>query len=186
LNIQIPGPKIRLEYSSGFQAVLSDNSGAYFWYFRDIGVLFTEEMLKKLYLPSVVQHHEYYLLYVGIAEGQSIKERIVDKHLRSAHVSTLRFSIGSLLAHKHNVVPFANAKSGKFAIDEAWEIEGRISGIIEENAMLSWIESKQPGVIERTLLGNYKQVSFPLNIQGNRQHPFCSTLNAIRSKYKRC
>ena len=153
---------------------------------RDIDVLFTEEMIKKLYLPSVIQHHGYYLLYVGIAKGQSIKERIVDKHLHSAHVSTLRFSIGSLLAHKHNVVPFPNAKSGKFAIDEAWDVEGRISRLIQENAMLSWVESKQPEVVERALLGDYKRVSFPLNIRGNRQHPFCSTLSEIRSKYKRC
>lgn len=184
--MQIPVPQIRFESNSGFQTILSDNSGAYFWYFKDIGVLFKEEMIKKLYLPSVIQHHGYYLLYLGIAEGQSIKKRIVDKHLRSAHVSTLRFNIGSLLAHKHNVVPFPNAKRGKFAIGGAWDVEGRISSFIEENAMLSWIESTQPRLVERALLGDYKRISFPLNIQGNRQHPFCSTLCAIRGKYKRC
>jgi len=184
--MKIPAPQVAIQSTSRLQLVLPDMRGAYFWYFRKISELFMEDMMDMLHLQTVRKHNEYLLFYVGIAEGQSIRERVVDKHLNSAHVSTLRHSIGSLIAHKLNVPPFPNAPAGKFAIEEKWNIEGRISRFFEEHAMLSWVETDQTREIENSLLGDYRRLSLPLNIKRNRNHPFCRTLCDLRTKYHRC
>ena len=182
--MNIPDPYISIRHEEKLES-LPDSSGLYFWYFRHIDELFTERQIEQLYLPKVIQYNDYFLLYLGIAEGQSIKERITRKHLKSAHGSTLRHSIGSLLAHKYGVNPFSNVKTGKFAIDEDWGVEKRITEYLEENAKISWIRDEQPKRLETGLLGDYRRLSFPLNINKYPSHQFCMNLKKLRKKYKR-
>lgn len=181
----IPKPYIELREEEKLES-LPDSPGLYFWYFQNIDELFPEEQKERLYLDSVIKNNVYFLLYLGTTEGQSIKQRITDKHLNSAHVSTLRHSIGSLLAHKARLKPSFIVETGKFAIDKDWGVEKRITKYLKENAKISWIIDENPNRLETSLLGNYRRLSFPLNINKNRNHSFCETLMDLRKKYKRC
>lgn len=183
--MHIPKPYIKLR-DAGKLELLPDPPGMYFWYFQNIDELFFKEQKEKLYLDCIIKSNGYFLLYIGIAVGQSIKQRITDKHLNSAHVSTLRHSIGSLLANKARLKPSLIVETGKFAIDKDWEIEKRITEYLKENAKISWIIDENPKRLETFLLGNYKKLSFPLNIKENLDHPFCEILRDLRKKYKRC
>jgi hypothetical protein len=51
-----------------------------------------------------------------------------------------------------------------------------------ENAFVCWTTSPEPWLIEREAI---RTVCLPLNIQHNRQHPFCATLTACRREAKR-
>lgn len=175
--MDIPPPAATVDQ---VEDAVPDETGAYFWFFRSVlEKLFTEAMEERLHWQTVLKHNQYALLYVGIAEGQTLRERIVEKHLRpNSHASTLRFSIGSLLAHKQELPRVEGLLSGKFALAENSGIENMISKFLREHAMVSWIQAKEPAAIEGKLLGRCKDLSFPLNIKNNGTHPFCRTLKA--------
>ena len=183
--MDIPKPYIKLRNEEKLE-LLPNSPGLYFWYFQNIDEIFSEEQTEKLYFDSVKKINGYFLLYIGIAVGQSIKQRITDKHLNSAHVSTLRHSIGVLLANKARLKPSLTAEAGKFALDKDWGVEKRITEYIKENAKISWIIDENPNRLETLFLNNYKRYSFPLNINKNRNHPFCEILMNLRKKYLRC
>ena len=50
---------------------------------------------------------------------------------------------------------------------------------LESNAFVCWVENSNPREIEDKL---FQTLSLPLNIQGNRHHPFSSDLNSLRKK----
>jgi len=181
--MDIPKPYIKLRDKEKLES-LPDSPGLYFWYYKNIDELFSKEQKEKLYLDSVIKSNGYFLLYIGIAKGQSIKQRIIDKHLNSAHVSTLRHSIGSLLANKARLKPSLIVEAGKFAIDKDWRVEKRITEFLKENAKISWIIDENPNGLETFLLGDYRRYSLPLNINNNLNHPFCEILMGLRKKYK--
>jgi hypothetical protein len=53
---------------------------------------------------------------------------------------------------------------------------------MERNALVCWTEDPEPWILEHELLAAH---SLPPNIQGNRHHPFCTTLSTIRQEAKR-
>lgn len=183
--MDIPKPYIKLSDEEKLE-LLPDSPGLYFWHFQNIDELFSEEQKEKLCLDSVMKSNGYFLFYIGIAERQSIKQRITDKHLNSAHVSTLRHSIGVLLANKARLKPSLIVDTGKFAIDKDWGVEKRITEYLKENAKISWIIDENPNRLETLLLDNHKRYSFPLNVNKNRDHPFCEILMNLRKEYLRC
>ncbi len=50
---------------------------------------------------------------------------------------------------------------------------------MEENAFVVWGEHPEPWTIEHDLL---HEISCPLNIKDNEQHPFVATLKAMRAE----
>ena len=48
---------------------------------------------------------------------------------------------------------------------------------MERNAFVCWTEHQEPWILEDYLLQN---LSLPLNIQGNKKHPFATELHTIR------
>ena len=48
---------------------------------------------------------------------------------------------------------------------------------MDKNAFVFWVEHQSPWELEEELLNFF---SLPLNIQGNRNHPFAKELNRIR------
>ena len=163
--------------------------GVYLWWFKacSLNNIFNSDMIDTLYLTTVAWRACFMLLYVGKAEDQMLVERLLGKHLgRSAHVSTLRHSIGALIANRFDLPRCETAKTGKFAVNPTEELEQRITKFLVENAMVSWIPTTSPAAIEGSLIGDYRQLSLPLNILGNRSHPFCRTLSNLRAKYTRC
>jgi hypothetical protein len=51
-----------------------------------------------------------------------------------------------------------------------------------KNAFVCWVEHPAPWEVEN---GVIESVSLPLNIQGNRHHPFSSILSDMRKEAKR-
>ena len=151
-------------------------NGVYFWWFKEIppGVP-TEDCLTQ---------DGYTLLYVGISPDKkgkpnsraNLKTRIKTHYSGNAEGSTLRRSLGVLLALESNY-PLRRVGSGKRTTfthsGEQW-----LDQWMEENAKVYWVAHEEPWLLEEILIGS---ISLPLNIQGNN-HPFKPTLSAMRSK----
>ena len=59
--------------------------------------------------------------------------------------------------------------------------ENSLSNWMGENAFVSWFEHEVPWELELQLIN---KLSLPLNLQGNRNHPFSKTLGAIRANQR--
>ncbi|EPO4456611.1 GIY-YIG nuclease family protein [Escherichia coli] len=151
-------------------------NGVYFWWFKEIppGVL-TE---------GCITQDGYTLLYVGISPDKkskpnsraNLRQRIKTHYSGNAEGSTLRRTLGVLLATKSNF-PLRRVGSGKRMTfthpGEQW-----LDQWMEQNAKVSWVEDEEPWVLEETLISS---ISLPLNLQGNN-HAFNPVLSAIRRK----
>ncbi len=150
--------------------------GVYAWFFREV--------------PSYVPVDGCYsrdgltLLYVGISpknarSRQNLRKRITYHYRGNAEGSTLRLTLGTLLADNSDF-PLRRVGSGRRMtfthLGEQWLDEW-----MEQNAMVCWIEHPEPWLLEHALLLEY---SLPLNIQDNRHHPFCATLSGLRQLAK--
>ena len=150
--------------------------GVYAWFFRRLppGV------------PAEGCHdrHGMKLLYVGISpkddrSRQTLRRRIV-YHLRgNAEGSTLRLTLGTLLTPVSGF-PLRRVGSGRRLTfthaGEQW-----LDAWLEDNAAVCWISDPEPWALERNLLAT---TSLPLNIQHNREHPFCAHLTLARQQAK--
>ena len=61
------------------------------------------------------------------------------------------------------------------------EGEDWIDNWLEKNSLVSWFENPRPWTIEKNLIN---QLYLPLNIQGNLNNPFKSTLIDLRKNAK--
>jgi hypothetical protein len=152
-----------------------DQWGTYAWYFRDIpGNLPTEGCITKDNLT---------LLYAGISPDKvgkpnskaNIRIRITNHYRGNAEGSTLRRSLGVLLTEQSDF-PLRRVGSGKRMtfthLGEQW-----LDTWMEKNAFVCWVTHPAPWKLEKKLL---EELSLPLNIQGNKAHPFAIKLNEIR------
>jgi len=149
--------------------------GVYGWYFKSIPTLVPTE--------GCVMHQKKTLLYVGISPDkknkpqskQHLKKRITNHYKGNAEGSTLRRSLGILLTQESNY-PLRRVGSGKRMTlthnGEQW-----LDDWMDKNAFVFWVEHQSPWELEEELLNFF---SLPLNIQGNRNHPFARELNRIR------
>lgn len=152
--------------------------GAYAWYMAQVppGV-------------PVVDCHRYLglpLLYVGIAprrppsgdappSKRTLRDRL-RQHLRgNASASTLRLSLGSLLAGDLGLVLQRSGTSCRLTFGPG---EQRLSSWMAEYTRITWVVADAPWVLEERLM---RECSLPLNLQGNEAHPFAETLHAARS-----
>ena len=183
--LEIPSPSVPAREAENCRL---DWSGAYFWWLQrdSISHVFSPDMIENIYTHTIRPHGDHLLLYLGIAEGQTVFERVVQKHLgHSAGNSTFRHSVGSLIANTLGWQRLSTSTAGKFAVASARDLEVRITKFLFDNAMLSFIHTDSPCDVEGALLGRYRELSLPLNITRNRTHPFCSTLRALRKRYAR-
>jgi hypothetical protein len=150
--------------------------GVYAWYFSAIpnGVP-TDGCL------SVTGHT---LLYVGISpknesSSQNLRKRITYHYRGNAEGSTLRLTLGVLLAQQSDF-PLRRVGSGNRMtlthLGEQW-----LDQWMAEHAKICWVEDTAPWVLEDELL---RQVSLPLNLQGNSHHGFSARLSELRQKAK--
>jgi len=149
--------------------------GVYAWFFKDIpGSALIDGCITKGPLT---------LLYVGISPDkigkpnsrQNLRRRITTHFQGNAEGSTLRRSLGVLLAEKSGY-PLRRVGSGKRMTlthsGEQW-----LDDWMTENAFVCWLEHQSPWEFEDELLGS---LSLPLNIKGNRDHPFAKALTEAR------
>ena len=152
-------------------------SGVYGWFFKDVPPFVLTE--------GCIRHQNMTLLYIGISPDkknkpqsrQHLKKRITNHYAGNAEGSTLRRSLGILLTPESHY-PLRRVGSGRRMTfthnGEQW-----LDAWMEKNAYVFWVEHETPWEFEEDLLS---ALSLPLNIQGNRSHPFAIELNRLRKE----
>jgi hypothetical protein len=153
-----------------------EEPGVYAWFFKELpGSVPSDGCNTKDGLT---------LLYVGISPDritkpnskQSLRKRIANHYRGNAEGSTLRRSLGILLAGQSNF-PLLRVGSGKRMtfthLGEQW-----LDDWMEKNAFVCWMKHPAPWELEEELLGF---LSLPLNIQGN-DHVFADELKRMRKE----
>ena len=152
-------------------------SGVYGWFFKDIPPF--------VHTEGCIRHQNMTLLYIGISPDkknkpqsrQHLKKRITNHYAGNAEGSTLRRSLGILLTPESHY-PLRRVGSGRRMTfthnGEQW-----LDAWMEKNAYVFWVEQENPWELEEDLLS---ALSLPLNIQGNRSHPFVKKLNRLRKE----
>ncbi len=151
--------------------------GIYAWYFR--------ELPGCVDATGCVRNGDSTLLYIGISPAappkkgkppsrQTLRSRIQRHFTGDASRSTLRFTLGCLLAPYLGIELRVgcggrmNFLAGEQAISE-W---------MDRNASVCWAQHAEPWKIEEATI---RLTSPPLNIRHNTHHPFCAKLERIRS-----
>ena len=151
--------------------------GVYAWYFQ--------ELPPGVFADGCVVKDGLTLLYAGISPSrakstQNLRKRITYHYRGNAEGSTLRLTLGVLLAAQSGF-PLRRVGSGRRLtfthLGEQW-----LDDWMEQNAHVCWIEHREPWQVERDL---FESVSLPLNIQDNRHHSFSTQLSEFRSAAKR-
>lgn len=155
--------------------------GVYAWYFLTVPALVPCE--------HVHRHKGLALLYVGIspsrppangkpASRQNLRKRLRYHYRGNAEGSTLRLTLGALLSSELGIglVRVGSGNTRTFA-----DGEHAISSWMALNAFVCWMPHPTPWVEEARLI---TELSLPLNLAGNLQHPFAATLSGIRSAAK--
>lgn len=138
-------------------------------------------------IPSVPQcPHESEpdldLFYVGISPSRAtstrtLRARIIQNHLGgNTGSSTFRLTLASLLFEEKGWVPLMQSSAVLLADDNRaltiWQ---------HENLRLNWAVQPKPWTIEHEVI---KRLNPPLNLAGNKSHPFATTLSAARKRFK--
>jgi hypothetical protein len=156
--------------------------GIYAWFFK--------ETSHSVPVDGCLKYKNLTLLYVGISpqkastrkgkrSKQNLQRRIKTHFKGDASISTLHMSLGSLLVDRLGIVLRQVGKTKRFKFSH--KDEERLSGWMEKNAMVTWHVCTKPWIFEDQLI---KEQSLPLNLQGNKEHPFHSSLLLAREKAK--
>jgi hypothetical protein len=154
--------------------------GVYGWWFRRWPPLLTADRCRR--------HQGLVLLYAGIspdrppgngrpASKQTIADRIRYHYTGNAEGSTLRKTLGCLLADELGI-ELRRVGSGRRTTFGSGE--QTLSAWMAENAFVSWIVREAPWQLEDDLIA---RLDLPLNLQGNARNAFHPVLTAVR---KRC
>lgn len=169
------GPARRADIVSG-RVLLPQAPGVYAWCFA--------KPLPGVPFADCLFHEGYPMLYVGISPDsrskpssrQGIRSRVRHHLCGNAEGSTLRRTLGALLAEQ-NGFPLRRVGSGKRMtlthLGEQW-----LDRWLDDNALLFWRPIDQPWLLEEEIIAN---VSCPLNLRDNEQHPFNRSLRDLRS-----
>ena len=155
--------------------------GVYSWFFKKVP--------PDVPIEDCVEYNGLHLLYVGISpkkpqrmgkpSKQNLRTRIKNHFQGNAEGSTLRLTLGCLLADKLGI-ELRRVGSGKcITFSQGEEV---LSKWMSENSYVSWIVREEPWHIEDQAI---RQLSLPLNLKGNERHPFHKTLTSIRRSMKR-
>lgn len=152
--------------------------GVYGWWFRSLPApIDTSKCLTRDGLT---------LLYVGIsptappangrlASSQNLRIRIQTHFAGNAEGSTLRRTLGCLLATDLGIQLRRVGSGTRFTFLGG---EQRLSAWMARNALVSWIPCERPWEVEAQLIAT---LDLPLNLEGNRRHAFHPALSRIRS-----
>ncbi|WP_024440928.1 GIY-YIG nuclease family protein [Mycobacterium sp. UM_WGJ] len=152
--------------------------GVYGWWFRQLPAAIDVSRCER--------KGELTLLYAGISPSrppangkppsqQNIRKRITQHYRGNAKGSTLRKTLGCLLADELGI-ELRRVGSGTrrtFAAGEAL-----LSQWMAHNALVSWIAVPEPWVLEREL---FTALDLPLNLQDNVHNRFHRVLTSVRS-----
>lgn len=149
--------------------------GLYAWFFRALppGVPATD-------VHTVAG---WSLLYIGIAPSTDVSRSTLRWRLRThfrqtVFQSTLRMTLASLLARELNLQLFETVSKRPSLGPDG---EARLSDWLQANAAVTWVVHEQPWALEQRWIEQFKT---PLNLQGNRAHPFFAALSERRRAFK--
>jgi hypothetical protein len=153
--------------------------GVYGWWFRQ---------LPPLVEPSgCCQHQDLTLLYAGISPGQppangrqpstqNIRKRIKYHYTGNAEGSTLRKTLGCLLADELAIQLRRVGNGNRMTFVEG---EQALSSWMADNAYVSWVVRTRPWELEDYLIS---ALNLPLNLTGNSRNQFHPVLTAARTR----
>ena len=152
-------------------------NGIYGWYFCEIPGITPNE-------GCLVSGNKT-LLYAGISPDKAVKpnstqnlrKRITYHYRGNAEGSTLRRTLGALLAPSSGF-PLRRVGSGK-RMTLTHEGEKWLDSWMDQNAFVCWMRHPSPWDVEKELISD---ISLPLNIRGNELHPFITKLKALRKE----
>jgi hypothetical protein len=162
-------------------SVVPAQPGVYGWWFRDLPS-------PAIDTAGCCRRRGFTLLYVGIspypppasgraASRQNLRKRIRQHYSRTAAASTLRRSLGCLLAAQLGIGLQLASTSGRrtnFGTGEQL-----LSQWMAANAYVGWLVREHPWELEERLIGS---LDLPLNLRGNQRNPFCPVLTAARAR----
>lgn len=162
------------------QCPVPRSPGVYAWYFRGLDSVPSS-------LPVTPDGSR--LLYVGISpsappkngkalSSQTLKSRIRYHFCGNAEGSTLRLTLGCLLAEELGL-ELRRVGGGKRMTFSAGE--ARLSEWMASNARVAWIVCEEPWKVEEELIA---KTDLPLNLDQNRTHGFHPTLSRLRKACK--
>jgi hypothetical protein len=152
--------------------------GVYGWWFRQ---------LPPLVKPSgCCQHQDLTLLYAGISPDQppangrrpstqNIQKRIKHHYTGNAEGSTLRKTLGCLLADELGIQLRRVGTGNRMTFVGG---EQALSAWMADNAYVSWVVRTRPWELEDYLIG---ALNLPLNLKGNSRNQFHPVLRAARA-----
>lgn len=157
---------------------LPSRSGVYGWYFR--------ELPWPIDTTQCVTWDGCTLLYGGIApkappansrpaSQQTLRHRIRYHYTGNAAGSTLRLTLGCLLAERLGTQLRRVGSGRRFTFAAG---EGRLSAWMADNAYVTWVETERPWLAEQQFIAS---VSLPLNLDQNRHHAFHQQLTKVRA-----
>lgn len=152
-------------------------AGVYAWYFNDIPA--------GVPTDGCMTFDGHKLLYVGISPGkppangrgpsrQTVRNRLRYHYRGNAYGSTLRLTLGSLLAEDLGIELRLVGSGTRLTFGAG---EAQLSEWMSEHARVCWTETAEPWLLEHDLLEHHV---LPLNLDQNGHSPFQSTLSAIR------
>jgi len=132
---------------------------------------------------------DMWLLYIGIApkappmngrvpSTQNLRTRVRYHYRGNAEGSTLRLSLGCLLAERLGIELRSVGSGTRMTFSSG---EPHLSNWMAEHARVSWSVVAHPWTAETQLLN---MLDLPLNIDQNRNDPFCAKLAEIRASAK--
>jgi hypothetical protein len=151
-------------------------NGLYGWYF--------DEVPPDVPTDGCLTFNGKTLLYLGIApdkankpeSGASLYSRILNHYSGNAEGSTLRRSLGVLLAPTSRF-PLRRVGAGRrFTLAPAGE--EHLDTWMAKNAFVAWTVHPEPWTLEKDLL---RIISCPLNIMHNKHHTFVAVLKQRRA-----
>lgn len=151
--------------------------GVYGWYFREVP--------SGVPIDGCVSSQGARLVYIGISpsrppsepgkRGPNLRKRIRQHYRGNASGSTLRLTLGCLLAHELGL-RLMRSGSGRLTFGAG---EQKLSQWMDRNAMVAWYVHPKPWDVETLVI---EEMDLPFNLQHNKDHAFHDTLSMIRRK----
>lgn len=116
---------------------------------------------------------------VGSPSKQTLRSRIRYHYRGNAAGSTLRLTLGCLLAETLGI-RLCRVGSGE-RLTFTHKGEQTLSEWMATNARVAWVETPEPWTWE---VRAFSMLDLPLNLQGNAGHTFHPTLTAARAEAK--
>ena len=145
-------------------------------------------LLADIDVSQCVQRDGLTLLYTGISpkrapvngkppSSQNLRQRITYHYSGNAEGSTLRKTLGVLLADELGIELRRVGSGKRRTFGRRGEMA--LSNWMAENALVSWVVHPQPWVLERELI---RILDVPLNLQDNKHNPFHAVLTRLRAE----